>query len=165
MIQSQFKNKSTDICIYTVKACNLKFYLGYTDMEDAGDNVTTLLLSHKNTFNYCHYHTHTHTHTQRQWLYKLKISAKTCKMCRVNKKFQLLVTKCIFTSTAQKSPRDFFQKRKLVLIWFGMKLEFWELRCLCLSQPQNKRLLNFFNYYRPILKDDSVLLYNLREYA
>lgn len=162
MIQSQFKNKSTDICIYTVKACNLKFYLGYTDMEYAGDNVTTLL---------CHTRTPliiaiiTHTHTQRQWLYKLKISAKTCKMCRVNKKFQLLVTKCIFTSTAQKSPRDFFQKRKLVLIWFGMKLEFWELQCLCLSQPQNKRLLNFFSYYRPILKDDSVLLYNLREYA
>lgn len=64
--------------MYTVKARNLKFYLGYTDMDCASDNVTTLPLSYRTPLIIAIIRI---LHTHRQWLYKLKISAKTRVKC------------------------------------------------------------------------------------
>ena len=42
-----------------------------------------------------------------------------CKMFSISRKFYLLVTKCIFTLTYQKSATDFFSKKKtgVYLVW------------------------------------------------
>lgn len=76
----------------------------------------------------------------------MKISEKTHVKCGAYiGKFQLQITKYIFTSIAHKLTGDLKKKKKIkrvYLMWMETTLESWELWCLCLSQAQNKRLLN-----------------------